>query len=80
MSVKIFAMTHKRFEVPGNSMYIPMHVGHKNAKEDFGYKEILEYLSLHPEISEKNKRFQRNEGLQKSINEDRVVNVVDLIN
>jgi len=38
MSVKIFAMTHKRFEVPGDSMYIPIHVGHKNAKEDFGYK------------------------------------------
>lgn len=37
MSVKIFAMTHKRFEVPGDPMYIPLHVGHKNAKEDFGY-------------------------------------------
>ena len=37
MSVKIFAMTHKRFEVPGDSMYIPLHVGHKNAGEDFGY-------------------------------------------
>lgn len=37
MSVKIFAMTHKRFEVPKDSMYIPLHVGHKNAKEEFGY-------------------------------------------
>lgn len=37
MSVKIFAMTHKRFEVPGDPMYIPLHVGHINAKEDFGY-------------------------------------------
>ncbi len=37
MSVKIFAMTHKRFEVPSDSMYIPLHVGHKNAGEDFGY-------------------------------------------
>ena len=37
MSVKIFAMTHKRFEVPDDPMYIPLHVGHKNAKEDFGY-------------------------------------------
>ncbi len=52
----------------------------KIGKEDFGYKEILEYLSLHPEVSEKNKKFQRNEGLQKSINEDRIVNTVDLIN
>lgn len=38
MSVKIFAMTHKRFTVPGDAMYIPLHVGHKNAKEDFGYQ------------------------------------------
>lgn len=37
MSVKIFAMTHKRFEVPDDPMYIPLHVGHKHAKEDFGY-------------------------------------------
>lgn len=37
MSVKIFAMTHKRFEVPEDAMYIPLHVGHKTAKEDFGY-------------------------------------------
>lgn len=37
MSVKLFVMTHKKFDVPNNSMYIPMHVGHANAKEDFGY-------------------------------------------
>lgn len=37
MSVKIFAMTHKRFEVPDNPMYIPLHVGHQNAKEEYGY-------------------------------------------
>ena len=37
MSVKIFAMTHKEFDVPGDSMYIPLHVGHKQAKADFGY-------------------------------------------
>lgn len=37
MSVKIFAMTHKQFEVPADSMYIPLHVGHKHAKEEFGY-------------------------------------------
>jgi len=37
MSVRIFAMTHKRFEVPKDTMYIPLHVGHQNAKEDFGY-------------------------------------------
>lgn len=37
MSVKIFAMTHKEFDVPNNAMYIPLHVGHKQAKTDFGY-------------------------------------------
>lgn len=37
MSVRIFAMTHRKFEAPGNPMYIPVHVGHKNAKEEFGY-------------------------------------------
>lgn len=38
MSVKIFAMTHKQFEVPDDPMYIPLHVGHKNAEQDFGYQ------------------------------------------
>ena len=37
MSVRIFAMTHKRFEVPNDPMYIPMHVGHASAKEELGY-------------------------------------------
>lgn len=37
MAVKIFAMTHKAFDVPENPMYIPLHVGHKQAKQDFGY-------------------------------------------
>lgn len=37
MAVKIFTMTHKRFAVPDDPMYIPLHVGHKAAKEDFGY-------------------------------------------
>lgn len=37
MAVKIFAMTHKEFDVPKDAMYIPLHVGHKQAKEEFGY-------------------------------------------
>jgi len=37
MSVRIFAMTHKRFDVPREQLYIPMHVGHALAKEDYGY-------------------------------------------
>lgn len=35
--VKIFVMTHKEFDVPGNPMYVPVHVGHAVAKKDFGY-------------------------------------------
>lgn len=35
--VKIFAMTHKQFDVPGDSMYVPLHVGHAKAQKDFGY-------------------------------------------
>ena len=42
-------------------------------KDDFGYKEILWYLEGHPEVMELNKKYQRNEGLQKSINEDVLV-------
>ena len=38
MSVRIFAMTHKRFTVPDDPMYVPLHVGHAQAKEDFGYQ------------------------------------------
>lgn len=35
--VKIFAMTHKEFDVPSEPMYIPLHVGHAGAPKDFGY-------------------------------------------
>lgn len=35
--VKIFAMTHKEFDVPNDLMYIPLHVGHAKAAKDFGY-------------------------------------------
>lgn len=41
--------------------------------EDFGYKDILEYLSENPEIRSINQKFTRNEGLDKSIKEDRIV-------
>ena len=36
MNIKIFAMTHKQFDVPTDPMYQPLHVGHVNAK-DLGY-------------------------------------------
>ena len=41
--------------------------------EVFGYKDILNYLSSHPEVEEINKKYARNEGLEKSIKEDRIV-------
>ncbi len=41
--------------------------------ERFGYREILDYLKAHPEISAINAKFTRNEGLAKSIREDRIV-------
>lgn len=41
--------------------------------EDFGYREILRYLEGHPHVMKLNKKYQRNEGLQKSINEDTLI-------
>lgn len=41
--------------------------------ENFGYREILRYLKEHPEIEEINKKYARNEGLEKSIREDRII-------
>ncbi len=43
-------------------------------KEYFGYKDIMEYLNQNPEIQAINAKFTRNEGLEKSIKEDRIVN------
>lgn len=36
MSVKIYTMTHKEFEVPGDAMYVPLQVG-STGKEKLGY-------------------------------------------
>lgn len=36
MNLRIYAMTHKAFEVPADPMYQPLHVGHANAV-DLGY-------------------------------------------
>lgn len=36
MQLRIYAMTHKQFEVPKDPLYQPLHVGHANAK-DLGY-------------------------------------------
>ena len=42
-------------------------------KDDFGYKDILDFLQQHPEIVVINNKYTRNEGLAKSIKEDRIV-------
>lgn len=36
MKIKIFTMTHKKFEVPADKMYEPLHVG-REGKVDLGY-------------------------------------------
>lgn len=36
MKIKIFTMTHKKFEVPADKMYEPLHVG-REGKTDLGY-------------------------------------------
>lgn len=41
--------------------------------ENFGYLDILAYMNAHLEIKEINSRYQRDEGLQKSIKEDVIV-------
>lgn len=46
--------------------------------EMFGYRDILAFLDEHPEIARINAKFQRNEGLQKSIAEDRILNIAEV--
>ena len=41
--------------------------------EEFGYKDILNYMESHPEIERINARFVRDEGLEKSILEDKII-------
>lgn len=43
--------------------------------EDFKYSDILAYLNSNPEIMMINQKYSRNEGLQKSINNDSIVNI-----
>ena len=42
-------------------------------RDDFGYRDILAFLNAHPEITALNSKYTRNEGLAKSIREDRIV-------
>lgn len=41
--------------------------------ENFNYKDILCYLNRNPEVRVLNEKYQRNEGLQRSIKEDVIV-------
>ena len=40
--------------------------------EDFGYKDILEFLYENPDIRKINSQYTRNEGLLKSIMNDKI--------
>ena len=42
---------------------------------DFTYKQIIEFLDNNPLIAELNQKYTRNEGLQKSINNDSIIEV-----
>ena len=46
-------------------------------KEDFVTEDIIEFLDNHPEIVAINQDIGRNEGLAKSIREDKIVYSVD---
>ncbi|MBR4346228.1 MAG: glycosyltransferase family protein [Oscillospiraceae bacterium] len=43
--------------------------------ENFGYKDILSFLTHEPEIAAINRMYSRNEGLRKSIEEDHIVEI-----
>ena len=43
--------------------------------EDFGYREIILFLNEHPEVKKINSKFSRDEGLAKSIREDKIVSI-----
>lgn len=49
---------------------------YEEKREDFHYKDILRFMESHPEISAVNGKYRRNEGLQKSIDEDMLVEAV----
>ncbi len=46
-------------------------------KEDFVTQDIIDFLEGHPEIEDINKKFARNEGLAKSLANDKVVSVAE---
>lgn len=44
----------------------------KAGKEDFQMEDVLEFLQEHPALSEINQKYARNEGLAKSLREDKI--------
>lgn len=46
-----------------------------NQGEKFDYQDILQYMDAHPEVKALNRMYQRNEGLQKSIWEDKILDL-----
>ena len=65
MTTKIFVMTHKLFEQPPNTMYVPMHVGHALGgtlhedylRDDDGEDNIsvLNPCAINPKMQRRNK-------------------------
>ncbi|MBR0412411.1 MAG: glycosyltransferase family protein [Eubacterium sp.] len=45
----------------------------ENNNMDFGYKDIIDFIDSNPEIKKINSMYTRNEGLAKSIREDKIV-------
>lgn len=58
MFLQIFTMTHKKFEIPSDPMYVPLHVGHA-LSEDLGYQGD----DIGDNISELNKYYSELTGL-----------------
>lgn len=48
---------------------------YEERKESFNYKDILRLMKCYPELGTVNGKYQRNEGLQRSIDEDVVVGI-----
>ena len=41
--------------------------------ESFGYREVLDFINQHPEIRKINQVFKRNEGLEKSLRDNHII-------
>ena len=49
------------------------HFFYEESKEDFNYRDVLDFLNRHHDIKAINQKYRRNEGLQKSIDKDVLV-------